>query len=64
MGKKLRTSKTFIVNLLMVAAGAIGGAMATDFISENPAMVGYFGAAMGAVNIALRLITGKPIEGI
>ncbi len=62
--KRLRESKTFWVNLLFVAAGAIGGAMATDVIVANPAMVGYFGAAMGTVNILLRLLTGKKIEGV
>ena len=62
--KKLRTSKTFLVNLLMVAAGAIGGAMATDVIANNPAIVGYFGAAVAAINIVLRIFTSKKIVGV
>jgi len=64
MSKQLRTSKTFWVNLLMVAAGAIGGAMGTGVISDNPAVVGYFAAAAGVVNILLRIFTGKPIKGV
>lgn len=62
--KKLRASKTFWVNLLMVAAGAIGGAMGTSIIADNPAVVGYFAAAAGVVNILLRIFTGKKIEGV
>ena len=62
--KRLRDSKTFWVNFLFVAAGAISGAMMTDVIVDNPAMVGYFGAAAGVVNIVLRILTGKKIEGV
>jgi len=62
--KKLRTSKTFLVNLLVVAAGAIAGAMGTSVIADNPAIAGYAVAALGVVNIALRIITGKPIKGM
>lgn len=62
--KRLRDSKMFWVNLLMVAAGAVGGAMGTSVIAENPALVGYFGAAWGVVNILLRILTGKKIEGV
>lgn len=64
MGKKLRTSKTFLVNLMVVAVGAISGAMATDVIVDNPALAGYLVATMGVINIMLRLITGKPIKGV
>ena len=64
MDKQLRTSKTFWVNLLMVAAGAIGGAMATDVIANNPAIAGYAAAAAGVINILLRIFTGKPIRGV
>jgi len=48
----------------MVAVGAMGGAMATDVIVANPAITGYFGAAVGVANIALRILTGKKIEGV
>lgn len=64
MSKQLRASKTFIVNLLMVVAGAIGGAMGTGVIADNPAIVGYLAAAVGAINIVLRIFTNKPIKGV
>lgn len=64
MGKKLRISKTFWVNLVMVAAGAVGGAMGTGVIADNPAIVGYFVAAQAVLNIVLRIFTGKPIKGV
>ncbi len=64
MSKLLRTSKTFWFNLVMVASGAIGGAMATDVIAQNPAIVGYFVAAQAGLNILLRIFTGKSIRGV
>lgn len=60
--KKLRQSKTFWVNLLIVAAGAIGGAMNTEVMS--PQVVGYMVAAAGVINIVLRIISGKSIKGM
>ena len=64
MDKTLRWSKTFWVNLFVVASGAIGGAMATNVIADNPAIVGYFVAAQAALNIVLRIFTGKAIKGV
>lgn len=60
--KKLRESKTFWVNLLLVAAGAIGGAVNTEIMS--PQMVGYMLAATGVINIILRIVSGKSIKGM
>ncbi len=62
--KRLRESKTFWVNFLLVVAGAVGGALGVDFIASNPIAVGYLGSAVGIVNIVLRLLTGKKIEGV
>lgn len=60
--KKLRQSKTFWINLMLVAVGAIGGAVNTEIMS--PQVVGYMVAATGVINIILRIITGKPIKGM
>ena len=60
MEKKLRQSKTFWVNILIVAAGALSGAMATDALS--PQMVGYGAAAIGVINIVLRIFTNKSVK--
>lgn len=60
--KKLRQSKTFWVNLLVIAVGAIGGAVNTDMLS--PQMVGWMLAATGIINIVLRIVTGKSIESM
>jgi len=62
MPKKLRQSKTFWVNLLVIAAGAISGAVGTEALS--PMVVGYLAAAMGVVNIVLRILTGKAVSGV
>ena len=60
--KKLRQSKTFWINLLIIAVGAISGAVGTESLS--PMVVGYLAAATGVINIALRILTGKPVRGV
>jgi len=62
--KKLRFSKTFLVNLLVVGASVLAAIAGSDVIIANPEIAAYFGAAVGVVNILLRVITGKPIKGI
>ena len=62
--KKLRQSKTFWLNLLIVIVGAIGGVMNTDVIVNNPALVGYLAAATGVLNIILRIFSPTAIKGI
>jgi len=62
LGKGLLRSKTFWVNLLTGAAsvlGAVGG------ISVLPTPVApYVVGVLAFVNIALRLLTDKPISGV
>lgn len=60
--KTLRQSKTFWINLLIIAAGAIGGAMGVEGIS--PQIVGYMAAALGVVNIILRIFSPTAIKGV
>lgn len=62
--KKLRFSKTFVVNMLIVAAAVLAGVMGTDVIAANPEYAVYFTAATGVVNILLRILTNKAIKGI
>ncbi len=62
--KKLRQSKTFWVNMLVIAVGAISGAMGTDVIAQNPEIVGYLAAAMGVINIILRIFSPTAIKGV
>lgn len=64
MSKPLTKSKTFWANLLIVVAGALGGIMGTDVITNNPQLLAYFGAAAGFINILLRFFTKTSIEGI
>ncbi len=60
--KKLRQSKTFWVNLMIIVVGAISGVVGTDTLS--PMTVGYLAAATGVINIVLRVLTGKPVNGV
>lgn len=60
--KKLTSSKTFWVNLLVLAAGTVGFVAGHEVIADYPQVVSILVAVQGAVNIALRLITSTPIE--
>ena len=62
MSKSLSKSKTFWVNALVMAGAAIAGMLGCDVIQEYPQLMAIFAAAVGGINIALRLVTSKPIS--
>lgn len=64
MGKGLFQSKTFWVNLLMSVASLAVYVQDSALVSDNPQVVAAIGAAVGFVNIVLRLLTKEPIEGL
>lgn len=64
MNKKLRKSKTFWINLATVIGGVVTTIGGSDLIQDNPELAGYGATAIGAMNIVLRLVTGKPIKGV
>ena len=62
MGKGLFQSKTFWVNLLMSVVSLGVFAQDSALIADNPQVVAGIGAAVGFVNIVLRLLTKEPIK--
>lgn len=54
-------SKTLWVNMLVLVAGVLGYMQGHDVIAEYPQIVAVMAAAVGALNIALRFVTSKPI---
>jgi hypothetical protein len=54
-------SKTLWVNMLVLGAGVLGYMQGHAVIQEYPQVVAIFGAVVGALNIALRFVTSKPI---
>lgn len=62
MKKSPTTSKTIWFNLLTVAAGAIAYFAGSEVVIQNwAAAIPILAAAQGAINIALRFMTSKPI---
>ncbi len=64
MGKGLFRSKTFWINLITGAVSLGTYFMGTDLVAQNPEVVAIGGTVIGALNIFLRLITNRPIEGV
>jgi hypothetical protein len=62
MGKKITSSKTFWVNMLVLVAAAVTGMYDTSVVADNPMLVTVFGAVIGIVNIALRMVTKVPVR--
>ena len=62
MSKSLTRSKTFWVNMLVLTAAAVTAMSDTSVITDNPMLVTVFGAVIGIVNIALRMVTKVPIK--
>lgn len=60
--KPLTQSRTLWINTLVVVAAGLAGAMNTEVIAENPALLAYMVAGVGVVNIVLRLLTNSPIK--
>ena len=59
-GKALLMSKTFWVNLI----GMVGIVVTGLGLVGDTAWIQYEAVALGAVNVALRMVTGQPITGI
>ena len=62
MGKGLFQSKTFWVNLLMSVVSLGVYVQDTALVADNPQIVAGIGAAIGVINIILRLLTKEPIK--
>lgn len=62
MAKPFTQSRTLWVNMLIVVVAAVTGAMNTDVVSQNPALMAYLVAGLGAMNIILRLFTKVPVS--
>jgi hypothetical protein len=60
--KSILKSKTFWVNMIVLAAGVAGFVAGQDVIADYPAVVAIFGAVQGGLNIVLRLVTSQPIS--
>lgn len=60
--KRLRASKTVLVNLAVIAAAAFSGVLGADVLS--PEYASYVVMALGMVNILLRMVTSKAIKGV
>lgn len=58
--KKWWQSRTLIVNALTVIAGALTFLMSPD-AKLDAQQVGTIGSVLGVVNVALRLVTDKPV---
>lgn len=62
MSKSLTRSKTFWANMLFLTATAVTAMAGTSVITDNPRLVLVFGAVIGIVNLALRMVTKVPIK--
>jgi len=59
---KMAKSKTIIVNTLTVVVGTLGYLAGHGVIAQYPDIVAGMVAAMGALNIVLRLATSIPVS--
>lgn len=60
--KSIWKSRTFWTNILVLAAGTAGYVAGHDVIQEYPQVVAGLGAAVGLLNIILRLVTTQPVK--
>jgi uncharacterized membrane protein len=59
-GKTLLMSKTFWVNVI----GLVGIILTGLGVLGDTEWIQYEAVALGAINVALRMVTGQPITGI
>jgi len=59
--KPITSSKTFWINLVTAAAGAITAIGGSELIQDNPQMAGIAATVLGVVNIILRLVTKQSV---
>ena len=64
IGKRLRNSKTFWINLITIFAGVATTVGGSDLIQENPTYAGIAATVLGVVNIFMRFITKEPVSGV
>lgn len=60
--KKWWKSKMVWVNLVTVMAGVVGYVAGHEVIQDNASVVAMMVVVQGGLNVALRFITGTPIE--
>jgi hypothetical protein len=59
---KMAKSKTIIVNGLTVVIGTLGFWAGNDVIAQYPEAVSVMVAAIGTLNVVLRLVTSIPVS--
>lgn len=64
IGKRLRNSKTFWINLITIFAGIATTVGGSEFVQENPVYAGYAVTILGIVNIFMRFITKDPVTAL
>lgn len=62
--KRARNSKTIAVNVLTLIVAAAAAVAGTDVIQEYPQAAAAITAAVAGINIVIRFLTSKPIEGV
>ncbi len=60
--KKWYTSKTVWVNALTIVVGVVGFLAGHEVIQDNATFLAGLVALQGALNVALRFITWRPIK--
>lgn len=64
VGKRLRNSKTFWINLITAIAGVAAAVGGSDLIQQNPQYAGIAATVLGVVNIFMRFITKDPVTAL
>lgn len=60
--KSILKSKTFWVNALTVAVGVATYLGGSEVIAQYPVAVSVIAVVVGALNVALRFVTNKPVK--
>lgn len=62
--KTARNSKTVAVNVLTLIVAAAAAVAGTDVIAEYPQAAAAITAVVAGLNIVIRFLTSRPIEGL